>query len=115
MASGNIPQPNGVQNISITFEDGITDQGSNTSFCKKSDNVYCLSVTMSVTKAASTGWYSVLHIPSSYAPSASVYTVGEHFGVNCGEVQLTNFGYVQIDHAAAETNYIIRFTITWIK
>ena len=118
MADGIIPQPIGPVNLTVTYQSGATAQSGNGLGCKRYGNLYILDLSVQLTKSAGSGWYKICSIPASAAPANNIYTLAHNFSLSYHEMQLTggsSGGSVNIDHSAACTNKIIRFTFVWMK
>ena len=118
MADGIIPQPIGPVNITVTYESGVEPQNANDFGCKRYGNLYILDLSVKVTKSAGTGYYKICSIPSSTAPKNNIYTLAHYFSNSIHEVRLTggsSGGSIGIEHNAACSDKILRFTFVWIK
>ena len=108
-----------LENITVTYASGVVAQsGGNGLGCKRYGNVYVLNLSVQLTKSANSGWFKLCSIASTHAPANTMYDLAHNFSLSYNEVQLvggSTGGAINIDHSAACTNKIIRFSFTWIK
>ena len=107
-----------LENITVTYASGVETQTGNGLGCKRYGNVYVLNLSVKLTKSANSGWFKLCSIAATHAPANTMYDLAHNFSLSYNEVQLvggSTGGAINIDHAAACTNKIIRFSFTWIK